>query len=142
MKYTNEQIRGAILRAADRIEREPSCYRFQSIGIPDCGTSGCMWGWIAFEMGNINDWDIGPTCETVTGKSLFEGAQEHLYAFSKTVSEHLNYQDKPLVAAACLRAYADKYFPVVSPIVPEDRQLVPWSACDWRPSHIKAKACA
>lgn len=39
-------IRTAILKAADHIERNPETYSFHSNDKPDCGTPGCMLGWV------------------------------------------------------------------------------------------------
>lgn len=44
-------IYNAILKAADHIEKEPHLYNFYCNRVPDCGTPGCMLGWIGHFMG-------------------------------------------------------------------------------------------
>lgn len=115
MKYTNAQIRGACLRAADRIAREPSCYNFDNWRIPkyECGTTGCMWGWLAFELGITGSGVVEIARRVLNEANIpFEGwdAPRHLYAFAERISPR--FIGDPASAARCLRLYADKYFPV------------------------------
>lgn len=49
---TNNEIRGAILLAADYIEARPHEFNFLRSEIPDgCGTVGCAMGWIGHFLG-------------------------------------------------------------------------------------------
>jgi hypothetical protein len=112
--YTHAEIRGAILRAADRIEGDPGCYDFGSLFVPNaCGTRGCMWGWIGFELGSLGGAQIASVSNIVVhdpmpGCLVRDG---HLYDFCLAVGyDHGTATD----AATALRAYADKYYPAVA----------------------------
>lgn len=106
MTYTNAQIRGAILRAADRIDRAPESYNFCRSSVPknDCGTEACMWGWIGFELGMYGavNAEVASACgitETPVGAACLTA---HLYLFCKSVH---------CAVPTELRAYADEFFP-------------------------------
>lgn len=45
------EIYNAIMKAADHIERNPHSYNFFNSVVPECGTQGCMLGWIGHFMG-------------------------------------------------------------------------------------------
>lgn len=101
--FTTSQIRSAILRAADRIEREPGCYNFGSIDTPrsgGCGTPHCMLGWIGFELCIYNECitRVYEVLDISVGYPLYE-----MCAVGHTVDAG--------IAAVGMRAYADKYFP-------------------------------
>jgi hypothetical protein len=51
MKFTKSEIRAAILKAADTIERDGDLWNFGEVLVPDCGTPGCALGWIGFHLG-------------------------------------------------------------------------------------------
>lgn len=115
--YTKAQVRAAILRAADRVEREPSCYRFNGTTVPPgCGTPSCMLGWIGFELGI-------PAGELVhrLAEFLHTGNMPHTwdlsYACNLYNSCEFGYVHNPAIAAAGMRAYADRYFPADAPEV-------------------------
>lgn len=135
--YTKAEIRGAILRAADRVERNPSSYQFSCGSVPDrddgCGTTACMWGWIGYELqmhGRINA-DVARACGAATPTdSVCETG--HLYQFCLA-------QDDFDAVPRNLRAYADKYFPAeVAAQANDCRALVRWEDCVWRPAQVRA----
>lgn len=100
------EIRRAILAAAARIEREPSCYSFGALGVPACGTVGCMWGWIGFELGVAQD-----RCNIAVAKHIGVDTTRHLYDFCLAQDHRGYFQRDPAAAANALRKYADRYFP-------------------------------
>lgn len=101
--YTPAAIRAAILRAADRVEREPWCYRFDVLSVPACGSIGCMWGWIGHELGMAAD-----TPNARVAIAIGVSATGYLYAFCATFGCG-DFHDAAQVAAA-MRAYADEHF--------------------------------
>ncbi len=131
--YTTAQIRAAILRAADHIERNPQSYDFVRSDTPstDCGTTACMWGWIGYFLGmpahSLNA-QVATACGIGSPGSC---NTRHLYSFCKSCRVDVPNE---------LRRYADKYFPAeaAKPVVAEDRQLVSWSQCPWQPNRVRA----
>lgn len=105
--YTPEEIRGAILRAADRIEGGAP-YDFDGHGVDGqnmgkrCGP--CMWGHIGRElsMSNVSNIDIAEAIGVMTTSALYELRGDFGIAAS---------QRDPAVAAKMLRAFADAKFP-------------------------------
>ncbi len=136
MKYSNAQIREAILKAADRIERNPDGYNFYSNGKPDCGSPGCMMGWIGFELG----FDAHPYACYVTPLRDALGFDysdigDMIRAAKATMPHNewhrlMNYQERATEAAEVMRLYADHRFPQVR------ETTVPWSACEWKPKAV------
>jgi hypothetical protein len=114
--FTRAQIRGAILRAADRIEREPGSYDFQQIGMPPeggCGMPYCMFGWIGFELGSKQDLSHRVATEIAGGDPrnnyILNDAANEMYKFAGQVAP--DFQRNALEAARAMRAWADARFP-------------------------------
>lgn len=137
--FTHSEIRGAILRAADRIERTPTSYNFCKMTVPNdggCGTQACMWGWIGYELGMRDAGNEAVAFSLgLTKADSFYGvaATGHLYDFCRAIDAES--------VPSHLRAYADKYFPAQvaapPPVRPESHQLVEWRHCAWQPSSMK-----
>jgi hypothetical protein len=129
-------IRDAILKAADHIERNPGEFNFGSTKIPDgpgCGTPGCALGWIgafcgvveaANKVQDIDSCYYGWRCIALVCSETDNGKQKPLmrmdsgqfYArMSGLVSDWMCRAD---ACARALRLYADKYHPAESPAVP------------------------
>lgn len=114
MKYTNEQIRGAILRAATRVETNMQCYDFYRTRVPDCETPGCLWGWIGFELGFKAKTRIGEVCEAM-------GMNEnHLYSechplYNLGLVKGYDRAQCTVKAVEGMRKFADKYYPITAP---------------------------
>ena len=125
-------IRDAILKAADHIERNPGEFNFQSVFIPSapgCGTPGCALGWIGHFAGvhdpsdlsgywerEKNAWGL---CEVNVIGSCdlpFSTAREFYRAMDAVYSD-VSWRDSAQNCATALRAYADKYHPENSPVV-------------------------
>jgi hypothetical protein len=136
--YTHAEIRGAILRAADRIEGDPGCYDFGSLFVPNsCGTRGCMWGWIGFELGGFGGRCVGHVSKVVAPEFGSFGTDSHLYDFCLAVGyDHGTATD----AATALRAYADKYYPAVAEVAEADTSTATWAsvkqATGWMPARL------
>ena len=105
-------IRAAILRAADRIEREPGCYDFARVAVPppDGGCPACMWGWIGYELGMYGDgiWAVSGALGL---------ADRDLYEMWESMEEGVM-----ALPQAQMRAFADRYFPETS--IPESVRAI------------------
>lgn len=49
--YAAPTVRSAILRTADHIEQHPELFKFIKSTVPECGTPGCLLGWIGHFLG-------------------------------------------------------------------------------------------
>lgn len=109
-------IREAILKAADHIERNPKAFNFQSIYVPDtdCGTPGCALGWIGHYLGMresgansapLSEFSVPPAL----GLGTFTVGNREFYGRMDDLAEGWRY-DASLCATG-LRLYADKYHP-------------------------------
>lgn len=118
-KYTNDQIRSAILRAADRIEREPGCYSFGNVYAPvqggGCGTEFCMLGWIGHELGSAQKLSHYVAAEILgmDVKRDYNIAANKIYDFIRA-SGFVDFQRSAKHAADGMRSVADKFFPASS----------------------------
>jgi hypothetical protein len=130
MTFTHEQIRAAILRAADRIEREPGCYDFNGGWVPSgsCGTTACMWGWIGLELGM----PVGAPNMEVSDAAGVPNTW-HLYNFCRGLGDFPHHEAGTVPTA--LRAYANKYFPESNTI---HQPVVSWSECVWKPDVVRS----
>jgi len=116
-------IRTAILKAADSIEQNPHLFDFDSILVPDCGSSGCLIGWIAAHSGLeyqpfVGSQGLGKYW-ILGGAKIFDliGVKEYeLYDRMNLLGA--NWRDDALECAKALRLYADKYHPEES-VIPE-----------------------
>lgn len=137
MKFTTQEIRGAILRAADRIERNPEFYDFRKTQQPtDCGTPACMFGWIAFELGSPLEMHGHRMLVHRFAQFIRTGgvSADWGYHFRELYDMCDGDHNDAKVAVAAMRAYADKYFPAEQ--VEESKQLVRWSDCIWQPKAV------
>jgi hypothetical protein len=101
-------IRDAILKAADHIERNPREFDYWSTNTPEApgrGTPGCALGWVACFMGE----SIGALDSSWNRAMRFYSEMDSL--------AHGWMSSAPLCAKG-LRLYADKYHPAESPAVP------------------------
>ena len=115
-------IRNAILMAADSIEKYPSLFDFMSNEKPnlDCGTPGCVLGWIGFYLGIDAELMPTPTGQaldcpkmTLTDKCTDSVMYEDwgFYRRMNDVSGHSDWRDGAPACVAALHKYADRYFP-------------------------------
>ena len=131
MQYTNQQIRTALLKAADQIEHNPESYSFKENGKPNaCGTPGCMIGWLGVFLGVAGDphvWvsavhravgfkfdDIMDTWNDYTN-SLPGDEWDRFYRNGMTKV------NDPRYASAAMRHFADMYYPAP----PERKTAIP-----------------
>jgi hypothetical protein len=134
--YTHAEIRGAILRAADRIERAPASYHYlDGLHVPrhGCGTIACMWGWIGFELGM----EAGTRNASVAEELGLGPNTDHLYSFCRDYGDFPHHEAS--TAPAALRAYADKYYPAVAEVA-ENTNTATWAsvkqATGWVPARL------
>lgn len=107
MKYTDAQIYDAMHKAADHIERNPGDYNFFNTFVPECGTPGCLLGWVGLFLGRKS----GSNLEALEVVGL-EGMD-----FYDLVDEFTGelWLVKADLAAQGLRGYAEKYHKPVEP---------------------------
>src|SRR5262245_28969527 len=123
MKYTNAEIRAAILRAADSIESDRGLWDYRTTRIGDCGTPMCAAGWIAFHLGIEHSISgVGNACRSF----VVPGVNAYLVFEDQMDSVNIRWRKSANDAVSALRAYADKYFPA------ESRALVKYD-----PSYLK-----
>jgi hypothetical protein len=102
-------IRDAILKAADHIERHPTDFSFNKIFVPSCGTPGCALGWICAFAG------------ISAGDSIWyeriPGFVQHSSVFYSRMNDLVGHAWKrdAAVCARGMRLYADKYHPAEKP---------------------------
>lgn len=141
--FTNEQIRSAILRAADRIERDPSSYSFGAcLTAGDCGTPLCMIGWIAHEIGFTKTIVVSQFMELM--RTGVDPGVNWTGRYADELYRMIDARDAGGASVgkcvAGMRAYADKFYPAESKAVNTyiSQPLVAWSECAWRPSVVSA----
>ena len=106
-------IYSAAMKAADHIERNPGLFSFMEVGVPECGTPGCMVGWVAHFMGVPNEWGVIP--DSLISRFCRAGpAQASGWpGFDATAAAEgfdlYDLHDNPAAAARYLRHYAAKY---------------------------------
>lgn len=101
-------IRQAILMAADKIERFPGQFKFRICSVPQGpGGCGCAIGWIGYFSGERPKECVFHVSERVlhVGHTDFYDRMDHLQAPGEYWL--LRADD----CAACLRRYADTYYP-------------------------------
>jgi hypothetical protein len=110
-------VRTAMLKAADSIERNPLDFDFDSIRLPDgCGTPSCALGWTAFHLGVA----LPSPCKAagdamgIPNSAVFYERMNDLTGGGDYCKRH-RWKDDATVCAATLRLYADKYHPAESP---------------------------
>jgi hypothetical protein len=100
-------IRTAILKAAEHVERHPDDWNFFSIRTPTCGSQGCAIGWVAAYM------DMSGFVHELCFK-VFGVRNEEFYDRMRALGCQLACA-LPLQVAQGLRAYANKYHPAPTP---------------------------
>jgi hypothetical protein len=112
-------IRQAILKAADHIERNPRSFDFHRLTVPGgCGTPGCALGWIGYFGGVKSDCD-GLQASNID-VSRFIGLNGETGVFYKRLGDVLkssgrtdwySWSQRADYCAEALRIYADLYHP-------------------------------
>jgi hypothetical protein len=97
-------IREAILKAADFIERHPNQYEWTSILVPGFDGSGCMLGWISYFMGKVPYSGIQYEIEPGVTQSLFYGRINSFGVYCSNIDG--------TTAPTALRKYAAKFHPI------------------------------
>lgn len=106
--YTREQIRVAILKAADTITADASKFKYSETAIHECGTPMCAAGWIGFYLGIKPKTYVNQVCEI-----MLNDDSPIAYTHWELKMGELGYHwfVSAERAAHTLRAYADRYFP-------------------------------
>jgi hypothetical protein len=135
--YTHAEIRGAILRAATTVERDPKLFKWSVCHIPECGTPGCAVGWIGAHLGI-------PANESLEQVARELGVLDVFYERMSEVTQQFGWsygqwRDSAEYAATALRAYADKYYPAVAEVA-ESADTATWAsvkqATGWVPARM------
>jgi hypothetical protein len=138
-------IREAILKAADHIEQNPERYDFSSCETPDCGTPGCMIGWIGHFAGvdyrsfrttfGFDYCDIGWVIRT---PEIFGGpVPQERWDFL------MRYQFDAAAAATVMRLFADERFPAPATSIDTDatpNAVASWAGGVWTPERVRGSA--
>lgn len=108
-------IRTAILKAAEHIEKHPESYSFHRCSVPSAmtgETTACAIGWIAYfaDVGQQGRY-VCSACEAVLGTTDWK-FYEKLRLLSD--SEDCSYTHDHEVCARTLRRYADEFHPEVA----------------------------
>lgn len=100
------KIRTAILLAANRIAKRPDLFDFIEYRVPkDCGTPGCVLGWIRFyHKGRPRPFNITPLAMKVDDRGFYDRMSG--------IANGGNWRASTKVLTATLRLYADKYHPL------------------------------
>lgn len=124
MKYTDSEIRAALLKAADQIEQNPESYNFKTNDKPDgCGSPGCILGWVGAFLGIESD----PEFPGAYASDVVDAVGFSWTDISETVAPaalhpsekiHGIYTNSPISAAVMVREFADIRFPVKD-VIPE-----------------------
>ncbi len=126
-------IREAILKAADHIERNKTSLSFMSTQRPSIDGQGCPLAWIGFFAGIERREGDHPSpylyahstvAPLITGL-YWEEAQKEFFDRMNALRGSAGWTCDPRGAAKTLRAYADKYHPADFPPIPDRR-------FDWR----------
>lgn len=108
-------VRQALLAAADHIEANPQAYCFNNSAKPDCGSLGCLMGWVGVfaEVKDKNKRDRAAPgyANQVAQKVLGLTSWAHFVSLGSELGAFFNYTQDSKQAAGMLRAYADKYHP-------------------------------
>lgn len=118
-------IRTAILKAADHIEANPGSFDYSSLKVPDCGTPGCALGWIAVFRGHSARTHTGlRACFALEGDPA--GVKSRVfYQRMDRLSDRFKskWREDAAICAHALRAYADKYHPAPAQQPPDWQQM-------------------
>lgn len=108
-------VRQALLAAADHIEARPQAYCFKNSNKPDCGSPGCLMGWVGFfaevKDKDKRDWDTPGYANQVAKEVLGLNGWAHFFGLGSELGDFSKYTQDSKQAAGMLRAYADKYHP-------------------------------
>ncbi len=109
-------IRQAILKAADSIEKNPNLFDFNSVVDPSlkCGTPGCALGWIGFHLDMERRWGGGfrNGLDSVSEKIGMSDDQLKFYSVMDGLCGNYDWRKSADECARGLRFLADKYHPV------------------------------
>ena len=100
------EVRTAILKAADHIENNPHEFLYKEVCVPDCGTPGCAAGWIAHFMGV----KFGTPCWGTFLMPIL-GINSNVFIDRMDAIQFYHWRVDAQVCAATLRHYADKHHP-------------------------------
>lgn len=108
-------VRQALLAAADHIEAKPQAYCFRNSNKPDCGSPGCLMGWVGFfaevKDKDNRDWAAPGYANQVAQEVLGLTSWSHFTNLGSQLGAFSNHTQDSKQAAGMLRAYADKYHP-------------------------------
>jgi hypothetical protein len=103
-------IRQAILKAADHIERHPAEFNWNSCDMPGCGTPGCAIGWIGYFYfgGKAVKHERHYLLSTISNTAL--GVSSGMF-YGRMDDFVISWTEDAVRCAVALRGYANKYHP-------------------------------
>jgi hypothetical protein len=112
----SNEIRNAVLLAADHIEQFPGEFDFMSLDVPrakHCGTPGCALGWIAHFLGQRDEDGAWFGIVGVDDQEFYErlDAFEGRDHKSGECGEWGDWSRSAAACATALRRYADEHLP-------------------------------
>jgi len=104
-------VRNAILKAADHIEKNPDEFDFMAIGFPEpnCGMPACTIGWIGSFLGKRASYGVTGFSEEVLGVFALDFYERMDQLGGNT------WRSEAAACARALRQYADVHCPATQP---------------------------
>ena len=112
-------LREAILKTADLIERDPGMWNYDYPFIPPCGSPGCALGFIGMFMG-YQDGD----CVGIVSRDVLGVGELEFYGRMNALEQGCDWMKFPHIAVDCLRHYADTYHPKTRVGIPADVRAI------------------
>ena len=120
MMYTGNELRAAILKAAEHIEARPWAYNFFQNRMPGSNNdTGCALGWIGYFLGNIRQ-GIDEVSKVITNSNWedrYTWCDAFYFELDMLVPRKRNrsWRFSAQLCVRALRLYADRHFPVAPP---------------------------